>query len=108
MWHDPLYVIAVSALLIAALFSRPIEALLSTRIMVYLGTISFSIYLLHHPVIDMLTIHTPLRAYPVAFLVTTFGLTAGTVHRDLFGDRKELLAPRLGQIGLSLAVPETR
>jgi peptidoglycan/LPS O-acetylase OafA/YrhL len=77
MWHDWLYVIAVSVLLIAALLSRPIQALLSTRIMVYLGTISYSVYLLHHPVIDMLTIHTSLRAYPVAFLVATFGLTAG-------------------------------
>ena len=77
MWHDSWYVIAVSALLIAALLSRPIQALLSTRIMVYLGTISYSMYLLHHPVIDMLAIHTSLRAYPVAFLVATFGLTAG-------------------------------
>lgn len=77
MWHDSRYVIAVSALLIAALLSRPIQALLSTRIMVYLGTISYSIYLLHHPVIDMLAIHTSLRAYPVAFLVATFSLAAG-------------------------------
>jgi peptidoglycan/LPS O-acetylase OafA/YrhL len=77
MWHDPLYVIAVSALLTAALLSQPIKALLSSRIMVYLGTISYSMYLLHQPVIDMLTIHTSLRAYPVAFLLATFGLTAG-------------------------------
>jgi peptidoglycan/LPS O-acetylase OafA/YrhL len=77
MWHDPQYVIAVSALLIAALLSRPIQALLSTWIMVHLGTISYSMYLLHHPVIDMLSIHTSLRAYPVAFLVATFSLTAG-------------------------------
>ena len=77
MWHDPLYVIAVSALLVAALLSQPVKALLSTRIMVYLGTISYSMYLLHHPVIDMLAVHTSLRAYPVAFLLTTFGFTAG-------------------------------
>ena len=77
MWHDWLYVIAVSVLLIAALLSRPIQALLSTWIMVYLGTISYSMYLLHHPVIDMLASHTSLRGYPVAFLAATFGLTAG-------------------------------
>jgi len=77
MWHDPLYTMAVSGLLIAALLSRPVKALLSSRVMVYLGTISYSIYLLHHPVIDVLTNHTFLRAYPVAFLVATFGLTAG-------------------------------
>jgi peptidoglycan/LPS O-acetylase OafA/YrhL len=77
MWHDSTYVIAVSALLIAALLSRPIQTLLSTWIMLYLGTISYSMYLLHHPVIDMLTIHTSLRAYPVAFLAATISLTAG-------------------------------
>jgi peptidoglycan/LPS O-acetylase OafA/YrhL len=77
MWHDSLYVIAVSALLMAALLSRPVQALLSTWIMVYLGTISYSMYLLHHPIIDMLSIHTSLRAYPAAFLAATFGLTAG-------------------------------
>ncbi|MET3843518.1 acyltransferase [Bradyrhizobium sp. OAE829] len=85
MWHDPLSVMAVSALLIAALLSRPIKALLSTRIMIYLGTISYSMYLLHHPVIDMLAIHTSLRAHPIAFLLATFSLTAGLASLTYFG-----------------------
>lgn len=77
MWHDPRYAIAATALLLSALLSPPIIWLLSTKPMRFLGAISYSMYLLHHPIIDLLMAHTAWRSSPFTFLATTFVLTIG-------------------------------
>ena len=75
MWHDPRYPIAAGFCLIAALCSPVIKAGLSTKGMIYLGRISYSVYLLHFPVIDMLARFTSLSSHPISFLVVTSIIT---------------------------------
>ena len=75
MWHDPRYAIAAVALLLSARLSPPIVWLLASAPMRFLGTISFSMYLLHQPIIELLAARTTLRDRPVMFLVITLALT---------------------------------
>jgi len=49
MWHDPRYPIAAGLCLVAAVRSPLIKAVLSRKEMIYLGKISYSVYLLHFP-----------------------------------------------------------
>jgi len=75
MWHDPRYPIAAGLCLIAAIRSPWIEAVLSRPEMTYLGAISYSVYLLHLPVIELLIRFTPLAKHPISFLLATLVLT---------------------------------
>src|SRR5262245_22209580 len=77
MWHDPRYPIAAGLCLVAAVRSPFIKTALSRREMIYLGKISYSIYLLHFPVIELLLRFTPLSNHPVSFLVVTVVMTVG-------------------------------
>jgi peptidoglycan/LPS O-acetylase OafA/YrhL len=43
--------------------------------MMYLGKISYSVYLLHFPVIELLLRFTSLSTHPVSFLVVTLPVT---------------------------------
>jgi peptidoglycan/LPS O-acetylase OafA/YrhL len=69
MWHDPLYLIAIAGCLFAALTSQIVAKALSCRFMTYSGKISYSIYLLHLPVIVWIDRLTPLRESPEIFLL---------------------------------------
>jgi len=51
MWHNPAYLVAVGALLFSALHSRVASRMLGSRPFRYLGTVSYSIYLLHLPIL---------------------------------------------------------
>ena len=75
MWHDARYPAAATLCLVAALCAAPVRAMLAHKVMVYAGAISYSVYLLHIPVIGALARFTPLQAYPVAFLLAAL---AGT------------------------------
>jgi peptidoglycan/LPS O-acetylase OafA/YrhL len=75
MWHDPRYPIAAGLCLVAAVRSPFIKAALSRREMIYLGKISYSVYLLHFPVIELLLRFTSLSIHPMSFLVVTLVLT---------------------------------
>src|SRR6202040_3587992 len=55
IWHDPLCLVAVSALLGTSLFAPVARFVLANRFMVYSGRISYSVYLMHVPVIIWLT-----------------------------------------------------
>jgi peptidoglycan/LPS O-acetylase OafA/YrhL len=75
MWHDPIYLAAASACLYMALASPLAAAVLGNRFMVYSGKISYSVYLLHLPVIDLLARLFPSAAMPGTFLLLAFGIT---------------------------------
>jgi peptidoglycan/LPS O-acetylase OafA/YrhL len=71
MWHDPRYPIAAGLCLLATLCSPLIKAGLSAKGMIYLGKISYSVYLLHFPVIDVLARFMSPSSHPMSFLVAT-------------------------------------
>ena len=75
MWHDPLCLVAVSALLATSLLAPVAKLVLANRIMVYSGRISYSVYLVHVPVIIWLTRFTSTSQFPVFFLVLALVLT---------------------------------
>jgi peptidoglycan/LPS O-acetylase OafA/YrhL len=75
MWHDPIYIVVIAGCLVAALASPIAKKALSSRFMIYSGKISYSIYLLHLPVIVWLDRFTPARNTPEVFLVLTFAIT---------------------------------
>jgi peptidoglycan/LPS O-acetylase OafA/YrhL len=71
MWHDPILLAVVSALLLTALHSRIVQAILANRVMTFAGRISYSMYLLHMPVIICLIRLTTLNASSIVFLTLT-------------------------------------
>jgi peptidoglycan/LPS O-acetylase OafA/YrhL len=75
MWHDAIYMLAISGLLIGCIHSGAAIAALANRVMVFLGRISYSIYLLHEPVIGWLKKGTALVASPLLFLIITIVAT---------------------------------
>jgi peptidoglycan/LPS O-acetylase OafA/YrhL len=75
MWHDPLCLVAVSALLGTSLFAPVARFVLANRFMVYSGRISYSVYLMHVPVIIWLTRFTASSQYPFAFLLLALIIT---------------------------------
>jgi peptidoglycan/LPS O-acetylase OafA/YrhL len=83
LWHYPLGLIAASGCLVAAIYSPPATVILSSRPMRHLGLVSYSIYLMHMPVLMMLK-STRLSYHPTLFMLATFVLTvvaATSVHR---------------------------
>lgn len=74
-WHNPWSYLAVGLLLAATVRSSLAKKLLGNTPMIYAGAISYSVYLLHMPVILALKRATPLAQYPEAFLVATTVLT---------------------------------
>jgi peptidoglycan/LPS O-acetylase OafA/YrhL len=79
LWHDPVLVAVISALLLTALHSRIAQALLASRVMTFAGRISYSVYLLHMPVIICLIRIIPLSASPIIFLILVVVIT--TIER---------------------------
>jgi peptidoglycan/LPS O-acetylase OafA/YrhL len=84
IWHDSRYLLAISACLIMTLNSNIASAILGNKIMSHLGQISYSIYLLHIPVILSLDRFTPSRRSPELFLLIAFVLVialASVTHK---------------------------
>jgi peptidoglycan/LPS O-acetylase OafA/YrhL len=75
MWHDPILLAVIPSLLLTALHSRIAQAILANRVMTFAGRISYSMYLLHMPVIICLIRLTPLNASPMLFLTLTLVIT---------------------------------
>ena len=101
LWHNPLCLAAASGCLIAALCSRVMSSILSTRPMRYLGKISYGLYLLHTPVLLVLYRATHLSQWPVLFLLATLLLSimmATVAHQFLEAPARrkiiEFLAPK--------------
>jgi peptidoglycan/LPS O-acetylase OafA/YrhL len=80
MWIDPLCLIAAVCVLAATLKSTLATAVLGNRFLVYSGRISYSVYLLHLPIITRLIALTPLAQWPVVFLAIAFALTVAASH----------------------------
>jgi peptidoglycan/LPS O-acetylase OafA/YrhL len=75
MWHDPLCLVAVSAVLATSLLAPVAKLVLANRFMVYSGRISYSVYLVHVPVIIWLTRFTFASQVPIFFLLLALVLT---------------------------------
>jgi len=76
LWHDPILLAVISALLLTALRSRIAQAVLANRVATFTGQISYSMYLLHMPVIICLLRLTTLNKSPIVFLALTLVVTS--------------------------------
>jgi peptidoglycan/LPS O-acetylase OafA/YrhL len=74
-WHNPWSYLVVGALLAATVRSPLARKLLGNAPMIYAGAISYSVYLLHMPVIVALKRATPLAQQPELFLLAATVLT---------------------------------
>ena len=85
-WHNPLAYVGVGWLLVAALRAPLAHVLLGNSAMVFAGAISYSAYLLHIPIINLLHSHTSLIKSPELFLLATMAATTalGTLSFYLF------------------------
>ena len=76
-WESMLHLAGTTLLLLATVNSALAQQLLGNRVMAFLGAISFSVYLLHLPVMRVLdavglgALPTPLLAFPIVAAVTT-------------------------------------
>lgn len=70
MWSDPIPQIAVVWLLATAIMAPLATAILANKPAIFLGTISYSMYLLHRPVIDAVKA-AGFGSQPVAVLILT-------------------------------------
>lgn len=79
-WKSPMYMFLIPSLLLTTLYSKVALKVLGNRIMVYLGNISYSVYLLHIPVLIYIVKFTDLdKSNPYFFLAFIIGSTlAGT------------------------------
>jgi peptidoglycan/LPS O-acetylase OafA/YrhL len=77
MWHDPVCLVTVSALLLTSLFAPAARLLLANRLMIFSGRISYSMYLLHVPVIVCLSRYTTASQHPSVFLFLALAITFG-------------------------------
>jgi len=83
LWNPLCLALAVGCVT-AALCSRMAGSILSSRPMIHLGKVSYSLYLLHKPVMLLLQQTTSLEHWPELFLVVTLLLTiavSSVVHR---------------------------
>ena len=85
LWQSPLCLAAASGCLIVAVYSPGASLVLSTRPMIHLGRVSYSLYLLHMPVLIMLY-PTPLSHRPILFLAATLfsSIVVATVVEYVF------------------------
>lgn len=74
-WHNPWSYLVVGVLLAATVRSSLAKKLLGNAPMIYAGAISYSVYLLHMPVIIALKRATPLAQQPELFLLAATVLT---------------------------------
>jgi peptidoglycan/LPS O-acetylase OafA/YrhL len=100
-WHNPWSYLVVAVLLAATVRSPLAKTLLGNAPMIYAGAISYSLYLLHMPVIIALKRATPLAQYPELFLVATTVLT-GLVASASFYLFEDPVRRRLNQLGKHL------
>jgi peptidoglycan/LPS O-acetylase OafA/YrhL len=78
LWCLPGYLALVSALVWSAANTRAAELLLGNQPMVFLGNISYSIYLLHRPILDALSADSVLMENKIFFFFLFAGLTITT------------------------------
>lgn len=71
VWSSPIYLVLLPALVVAAVNSPLASRVLGCMPLTYVGTISYSVYLLHAPVFWTLFMFTPLANWPrpLLFLV---------------------------------------
>lgn len=65
----PLVLVGIMLLTVTSVQWRPLSRVLSLRVMVFLGTISFSLYLVHRPIMIAMGFATGVGAIPAALTV---------------------------------------
>ena len=75
IWRSPIHLLAAGAVVIAAVHSTLAKVLLANPVTRYCGKISYSIYLLHWPVMSNLTTFTDIELHPVRYLATVLLIT---------------------------------
>jgi peptidoglycan/LPS O-acetylase OafA/YrhL len=77
VYADPIACAVVTLLVLsaAAASSSPVGRLLGSPVMVWLGEVSYGIYLLHRPIIEALKVHPPAFLSGVPLLLLVLGLT---------------------------------
>jgi peptidoglycan/LPS O-acetylase OafA/YrhL len=99
MWRDPLYLAAALAVLAAALRAPLARPLLANRFMRFSGAISYSVYLVHLPIVVALVSLQPLAERPLLFLPIAFAATvalSAAVHFGFERPARTLLRATLG------------
>lgn len=74
-WDQPADLIAVAAFFMATLYSPLAKVLLGNRVMVFSGRVSYSVYLLHVPVLEGLSAVGIATWHPLLFTVLGFAVT---------------------------------
>ncbi|WP_069095836.1 acyltransferase family protein [Methyloligella halotolerans] len=74
IWTSPIYMLLISSLLVVSLYSSLAKHVFGNRVATYLGMISYSIYLLHFPILHALA-DTSLIRQPYLFLAIFLSLT---------------------------------
>lgn len=83
---QPLYGIAFAALLLLGHRSKAVGATLSWRPLVWLGMVSYSVYLVHQPIVNAVDVLAPagLRASPLVVpIAIACGVAIGTIFHTL-------------------------
>jgi peptidoglycan/LPS O-acetylase OafA/YrhL len=75
IWRSPINLIASGALVYTCLSAPSAALIFGNRAMAALGAISYSIYLLHWPVMAALTRNTDIEQTPLLYLATVVSLT---------------------------------
>lgn len=69
IWKSPTNLIAAGAVVLAATESTAAKYILGNPVMRFFGRISYSVYLLHWPIMSNMTIFTDIEKYPVVYLI---------------------------------------
>ena len=106
----PLFGLLSAGLIAGLQHNSPVTALLSTKPIVFLGRISYGVYLYHWPVFVVLTQgRTNLGLWPLSLLrlAVTFAiaLVSFSVIEQPIRQRRVLTKPRLGLAAVGVAIP---
>jgi len=74
VWNFPLYPLIIGSLLTASVYSPLASTLFGTRLARFAGEISYSVYLLHMVILQLIW-NTPLREHLLSAMIAFFGLT---------------------------------
>lgn len=104
MWSSMTYLAVIAALVWSASQSRIAEVALGLPVMAWLGQISYSVYLLHMPVLWYLNRFTPLTDYPWLFFPTGIGTVLCVSHLSF----KYFEAPSRRWLSSMTVTPQTQ
>ena len=102
--RDAIYVIAAAVLIVVALNSPSVVKTLNWRALQWLGRISYSLYLVHLPILATLFVH--MQGQPV-WLIAATGIATSLFTATIMHSLVEIPAIRLGQLKVVRVVRST-